>query len=263
MRCAAASCRVCLRLTRANADDTVEERALWLRECDYTHQLWGKDDASIAAYINALGLNVLIDLIGRIPHNHHAVLAYRPAPVQIVAIYAATTASPFVDYFITDTVASTPELSHLFSESLIMMPISHFVNNQRSLAPAPLNSRYAAGSCSSGGCAAALNAFYKMDPVRARSWWRVLNAVSGSSIMFVKYLYWKTAQRSILSHAQEHNISHDRVTFVEKLPSFDLHLQAAPLSSLHCHSPAHAPSSCVTVCCSACGTVPSFSTATS
>jgi hypothetical protein len=64
-----------------------------------------------------------------------------------------------------------------------------------------------------------------MDPVRARSWWRVLDAVPGSSIMFVKYLYWKTAQPSILSDAEQHNISRHRVAFVDKLPSFHLHLQ--------------------------------------
>ena len=203
------------------AGDTDEERARWLHECDSTHQMWGQDDAAIAAYINGLKLLVLIDLIGRIPHNHHAVLGYRPAPIQVLAIYAATTASPFIDYFVTDRVASSPELSHLFTESLIVMPISHFVNNQRALAPVPLNSRHSRRSVA----AAAFNAFYKMDPERARVWWRVLNAVSNSSIMFVKYLYWKTAQSSIVSHAEEHNISRSRIEFVDKLPSFHLHLQ--------------------------------------
>ena len=191
--------------------------------------MWGKDDAAIAAYINGLQLHVLIDLIGRIPHNHHAVLGYRPAPVQIVAIYAATTASPFIDYFITDSVASPPELSHLFTESLILMPISHFVNNQRSLAPVPTNNRHAAAAFGAGGTAAAFNSFYKMDPARARSWWRVLNAVPNSSIMFVKYLYWQTARSTIMSHAEQHNISRARVHFVDKVPSFLLHLQVATL----------------------------------
>jgi hypothetical protein len=186
--------------------------------------MWGNDDAATAAYINGLQLHVLIDLIGRIPHNHHAVLAYRPAPVQVVAIYAATTASPFIDYFISDNVASPPELAHLFTESLLVMPISHFINNQRALAPVPLTPRHGG----KGGTAAAFNAYYKMDPSRARLWWRVLHAVPGSSIMFVKYLYWKTAQISILSHAGQHNIARSRVSFVDKLPSFDLHLQVSP-----------------------------------
>jgi protein O-GlcNAc transferase len=187
--------------------------------------MWGQDDATTAAYINGLKLLVLIDLIGRIPHNHHAVLGYRPAPIQVVAIYAATTASPFIDYFVTDSIASSPELSHLFTEPLIIMPISHFVNNQRALAPVPLNSRYAHRSGGAGGTAAAFNAFYKMDPERARMWWRVLHSVSNSSIMFVKYLYWKTAQSTIVSHAEERNISRSRVDFVDKLLSFHLHLQ--------------------------------------
>ena len=218
-------CAPLLALTFAYSDDTDEERALWLQECDGTHQMWGNTDAVTAAYINGLQLHVLIDLIGRIPHNHHAVLAYRPAPVQVVAIYAATTASPFIDYFVTDSVASPPELAHLFTESLIVMPISHFVNNQRALAPVPVNSRYATAAAGRGATAAAFNAFYKMDPVRARMWWRVLDAVPGSSIMFVKYLYWKTAQSSILSDAEQHDISRHRVSFVDKLPSFHLHLQ--------------------------------------
>lgn len=244
----------------SNADDTDAERALWLQECDATHQAWGMDDAATAALINSLQLHVLIDLIGRIPHNHHAVLAYRPAPIQIVAIYAASTASPFVDYFISDSVASPPELSHLFTESLILIPICHFVNNQRALAPAPLNSRHARNSSGAEGVAAAFNAFYKMDPLRARSWWRVLNAVPGSSIMFVKYLYWRTAQSSIVSHAQQHNITRRRITFADKLPSFLLHLQVYPLFQLQIQTAARRA---LTLCCSACGSPPSFSTATS
>ncbi len=218
------------KFTLASADDSDEERARWLYECDKTHQMWGKDDASTAAYINQLQLHVLIDLIGRIPHNHHAVLGYRPAPVQVVAIYAATTASPFIDYFITDSVASPPELSHFFTESLIVLPISHFVNNQVALAPAPLNPRHASAENGGGSTAAAFNSFYKMDPERARSWWRVLNAVPNSNIMFVKYLYWQSAQSTILSHAQQNNISRSRVKFVDKLPSFQLHLQVPSLA---------------------------------
>jgi hypothetical protein len=233
-------------LTLTHADDTDEERARWLQECDRTHQLWGKDDAAAAAYINQLQLHVLVDLIGRIPHNHHAVLGYRPAPVQIVAIYAATTASPFIDYFITDRIASPPELSHFFTESFIMMPISHFVNNQVALAPVPTNTRHAPAGAGGGGTAAAFNSFYKMDPERARSWWRVLNAVPNSSIMVVKYLYWQSAQSTILSHAEQHNISRSRVKFADKLPSFQLHLQVTPrvlrhrkLNSVlfYCHRP--------------------------
>jgi predicted O-linked N-acetylglucosamine transferase (SPINDLY family) len=244
-------------LIAAAADDTDEERARWLQECDATHQMWGQNDAATAAHINALQLHVLVDLIGRIPHNHHAVLAFRPSPVQIVAIYAATTASPFVDYFVSDIVASTPELSHLFTESLMLMPISHFVNNQRALAPVPVNPRHASKSGGEGGIAAAFNAFYKMDPSRATSWWRVLNAVPNSSIMFVKYLYWETAQSTILSHAAQHNVSRSRVAFVGKLPAFDLHLQVC----IACIS-ARAVSR-VTLCCSASGTAPCSSTATS
>lgn len=249
---------VCLSLLIASgADDTDEERARWLQECDATHQMWGHNDPATAAHINALQLHVLIDLIGRIPHNHHAVLAFRPSPVQVVAIYAATTASPFVDYFVSDIVASTPELSNLFTESLMVMPISHFVNNQRSLAPVPVNPRHASKSGGEGGTAAAFNAFYKMDPSRATSWWRVLNAVPNSSIMFVKYLYWKTAQSTILSHAEQHNVSRSRVAFVGKLPAFDLHLQVCSA----CTSARTV--SRVTRCCSASGTAPCSLTATS
>ena len=76
-------------------------------------------DAEIAADIAQAGIQVLIDLAGHTTGNRLAVLARRPAPVQAHYLgYPATTGAGYIDYFITDPVATPPASAAEFTEKL-------------------------------------------------------------------------------------------------------------------------------------------------
>jgi protein O-GlcNAc transferase len=76
-------------------------------------------DGELAAVIAAAGIHVLVDLAGHTTGNRMAVLARRPAPVQAHYLgFAATTGAAYIDYFITDKVATPPSLADSFSEKL-------------------------------------------------------------------------------------------------------------------------------------------------
>jgi predicted O-linked N-acetylglucosamine transferase (SPINDLY family) len=74
-------------------------------------------DAEIAADIARAGIQVLIDLAGHTTGNRLAVLARRPAPVQAHYLgYPATTGASYIEYFITDPVATPSEAAAEFTE---------------------------------------------------------------------------------------------------------------------------------------------------
>ena len=76
-------------------------------------------DDEIAADIARAGIQVLIDLAGHTTGNRLAVLARSPAPVQAHYLgYPATTGAAYIDYFITDTIATPPASAAEFTEKL-------------------------------------------------------------------------------------------------------------------------------------------------
>ena len=68
-------------------------------------------------------MQLLIDLAGHTTGSRLGILARRPAPVQAHYLgYAGTTGAAFFDYFISDPIATPPELAHQFTEQLALVP---------------------------------------------------------------------------------------------------------------------------------------------
>ncbi len=74
-------------------------------------------DGELAAVIAAAGIHVLVDLAGHTTGNRMGVLARQPAPVQAHYLgFATTTGAAYIDYFVTDKIATPPSLADGFSE---------------------------------------------------------------------------------------------------------------------------------------------------
>ncbi len=87
-------------------------------------------DADLAAHIAQAGIHVLVDLAGHTTGNRLAVLARRPAPVQANYLgFSATTGASYVDYFISDKIATPPALAGGFSEKLAYVPHCYMVSD--------------------------------------------------------------------------------------------------------------------------------------
>ncbi len=87
-------------------------------------------DADLAAHVAQAGIHVLVDLAGHTTGNRLAVLARRPAPVQANYLgFSATTGASYVDYFISDKIASPPALAGGFSEKLAYVPHCYMVSD--------------------------------------------------------------------------------------------------------------------------------------
>ena len=87
-------------------------------------------DGELAATIAAAGIQVLVDLAGHTTGNRLPVLARRPAPVQAHYLgFAATTGADYIDYFISDPVATPPQLADGFSETIALVPQCFMVSD--------------------------------------------------------------------------------------------------------------------------------------
>jgi predicted O-linked N-acetylglucosamine transferase (SPINDLY family) len=87
-------------------------------------------DSELAAAIAAARIDVLVDLTGHTTGNRMPVLARRPALVQASYLgFSATTGAAYIDYFITDKIATPPELAAGFSEKLAYVSHCYMVSD--------------------------------------------------------------------------------------------------------------------------------------
>jgi predicted O-linked N-acetylglucosamine transferase (SPINDLY family) len=87
-------------------------------------------DSELAATIVAAGIHILVDLAGHTTGHRMPVLARRPAPVQAHYLgFPATTGATYIDYFITDGIATPPALAAGFTEKLAYLPQCFMVSD--------------------------------------------------------------------------------------------------------------------------------------
>ena len=100
-------------------DDGSAFRTAIAKSVDHFIDAHAMTDAELAAAIAQAGIHVLVDLAGHTTGNRLGVLARRPAPVQAHYLgYPSTTGAEYIDYFITDPVATPAELAGEFTEKL-------------------------------------------------------------------------------------------------------------------------------------------------
>ncbi|MDD2877262.1 MAG: tetratricopeptide repeat protein [Acidiphilium sp.] len=88
------------------------------------HNIDGLGDLAVAELISAQAIDILLDLSGFGDGGRIAVLAYRPAPVQIkwVGSQATTTGVPTIDWMITDRWETPEGYDHFYTERLLRLP---------------------------------------------------------------------------------------------------------------------------------------------
>jgi len=144
-------------------------------------------------FIRSHQLHVLVDLNGYTRGARAEVLALRPAPVQAHYMgFAGTLAAPFIDYLITDEVASPPQHFDHYAEKLALMPNSYFVNDHMQtyppdFHPAELATRASLGLPQDKFIFACFNQLLKIDPSIFAVWARLLKRVPDSVLWLLRF----------------------------------------------------------------------------
>lgn len=140
--------------------------------------LAGLDDATAAARIAALQLDILVDLCGYNDNPQPGILAQHPAAVQVGWLGAPyTSGSPWMDYVISDAQASpAPDWC---SEAEVLMPDSYFVFSHGGQPPGT-PPRTQLGLPQQHFVFACLNSAFRIDPDTFDVWMAILRQTPDS-----------------------------------------------------------------------------------
>jgi protein O-GlcNAc transferase len=173
-------------------------------------QQMSSNHVEAARFIHHQNIHILIEWDGYARQGVRAqgLFALRPAPIQILhQEYLGTSGATYVDYLLTDPVASPPELQYLYTEKLIYLP-NHFFSKGHyfqtevlpptfEYAPQEFPYRIGTGSPVENKCLANTNAnvsfvfcnfnkLLKANPETIRSWIRILRNVPDSFLCLLE-----------------------------------------------------------------------------
>jgi predicted O-linked N-acetylglucosamine transferase (SPINDLY family) len=192
------------------------------RATDRFVDLRGSSDAEAAERIRADGIDILVDLQGHTRGHRSAILARRPAPVQVGYLgYPASSGAPYIDYLIGDPLVTPVQLAHLYSEKLAQMPLTFQPNGGWRPVPeemAPI-SRTEAGLPPEGFVLCAFNHTYKILPAAFDAWCTVLREVPGS-VLWLKETNGQLHD-NVRREAEARGVAGERIVFAKAVSYAD------------------------------------------
>jgi len=183
----------------------------------------------IAREVAALGVDILVDLMGHTMGERMAVFAHRPAPVQVGYLgYPSTSGAPFFDYVIADPGVLPFSEAPFFSEKIVHLPDTYQPNDP-DLPVGPRPSRADAGLPEDGFVFCAFNGAAKLDPDTFSAHMRILSAVPGSVLWMLEGR--KDGPDNLRREAAARGIDPARLVFAGMAPLAD-HLARVALADL-------------------------------
>jgi len=218
-----------LMLYSAGPDDGSPLRARIAAASTAFVDIRGLSDRQAAERVRADGVDVLIDLMGHTRGHRMAVLAHRPAPLQVAFLgYPASTGAPYVDYLIGDADVTPLELAPQYSEKLAQLSLCFQPNGRWRPLPQPM-ARAEAGLPEGAFVMCAFNHTYKILPAAFDAWCEVLHAVP-RAVLWLKETNGQLHD-NVRREAQRRGIDPTRIVFAP-IVSYDAHFSRLALADL-------------------------------
>ena len=212
-------------------DDGSAYRTAIAAGADHFVNIAGKSDEQAAGEIAAAGIHVLIDLAGHTTGNRLGVLARRPAPLQLHYLgYPGTTGATYIDYFITDHVATPPEFSAEFTEQLAYLPRCFMVSNGVDAKSAGDAARAEQGLPQQAFVFCSFTNSSRITRDVFAQWMEILRAVP-SSVLWLKQSHALTV-KNLRTEAQSCGIDPERLIFAQRISGKPAHLARLGLADL-------------------------------
>ncbi len=191
---------------------------------DDFHDVEGLSPRRVAEAIREQGIDILIDLDGYTGQQTAEILAYRPAPLQVVWLAHLSGLNLSVaDYLISDRIVIPPGEEVLHREQLVRLPDSlHCADRAEIAAPAP--SRKSCGLPAKGFVFGGFARPDKLDPAIIACWLRILQAVDGSVLWLAQPPAGAAFEASLRRLAADRGVDPDRLVFAERLADKAAHL---------------------------------------
>ena len=167
-------------------------------------------------------IHILVDLMGYTLGNRFAVLARKPAPIQVAYLgYSNTTGLTVMDYRITDDYADPPSATDS-SEVLVKMPHSYFCYSWHE-EPPPVNELpvLSNGYITFGS----LNNYSKLNGPLLSWWAKILHAVPHSKLLIKTKVFGDPfIYRECIAQFAQLNIEAERLILIPYVQSLTEHL---------------------------------------
>ena len=201
-----------------SADDGTPARRRIERGMDHFFDVHRLTVLQIMDLIRCHRIHVLVDLNGYTRGARPEILALRAAAVQIHYLgFCGTLGAPFVDYLITDAVATPVDLCAQYTEKLIFMPHSYFVTDHAQshpvdVRPEDLVDRDALGLPTDRFVYACFNQLYKIDAAIFDVWMGLLQCNPRAVLWLLRF---PAAAERVLRRcsAQRYALPSDRLIF--------------------------------------------------
>lgn len=169
-----------------------------------------------AERIRADEIDILVDMKGHTANSRLEIFAGKPAPVQVAYLgYPGTTGAAFIDYFISDHVATPPGFDKEFTEKIVYLPGSYQVNDrQQQIAEATIT-RADYGLPESAFVYCSFNRLGKIDRTIFSAWMAILRAVPNSVLWLLGED--PLAETNLRNEAASQQVDPQRLIFSDKI----------------------------------------------
>lgn len=173
-------------------------------------------DGQVARLIHDLQADIVIDLMGFTRESRPAILASRPAPVQVAYLgFPGTSGTDYTDYLIADEFLIPPDSRVHYSEAVVYLPHCFQANDdQRAIGTVP--SRSQLGLPEDGFVFCCFNNAYKLSPALFDIWCRLLQQTADSVLWLVAYN--TDTREHLYQEAEKRGIDRHRLVMAERLP---------------------------------------------
>lgn len=176
-------------------------------------------DRAAAERIAADDVDIVIDINGWTTGHRAAVLAQRPARLQVQWLgHPGTMGAPWIDYVIADRVIIPPGHEAHFSEKIVRLPHSYQPTDDKRVVGEPRN-RADHGLPDGGFVFCSFNLAYKFTPEVFDVWMKLLAAVESSVLWLLEPS--AAAVAALRQEAAARGVDPSRLIFAPKCPSHE------------------------------------------
>ncbi len=211
-------------------DDKSETRARIETALDQFIDAQAMSDSEVAALMREMEIDIAIDLNGYTGDSRTAILAHRPAPVQVNYLgYPGTMGAPYIDYIIADRIVIPEAQQSHYSEKIVYLPDAYQANDRKRRVANRTPTRLEAGLPERGFVFACFNNTYKIGPEVFDVWMRLLRSTDGSVLWLLEDN--SIAAANVKREAQLRGVAPERLVFAPRAKP-DEHLARHSLADL-------------------------------
>jgi len=175
-----------------------------------------RNDRDLALLMRELEIDIAIDLMGYTNNSRPAILAFRPAPVQVNFLgYAGTMGADYIDYIIADRFIIPEVCQSFYTENVVYLPDTYLPTDSTRFIGEHTPTRGEVGLPEGGFVFCCFNNNYKIAPPVFDIWMRLLRQVEGSVLWLVEDN--AEAVRNLRQEAERQGVASERLVFAPRV----------------------------------------------